>query len=96
MDIKNLKHLRVCICLLLTLPRLAAAEPPVQRGAALREFSASIEDLTQRVSKSVVQIVVTRYGFSGGENDADTSTLVRQRASGSGVIVSSFVDLVNR
>jgi len=89
MDIKSLKHLPICICLVLALPRLAAAEPSAQRTASLGEFSSSIEELTQRVSRSVVQIVVTRYGFAANENDADANTLVRQRASGSGVIVSS-------
>jgi len=87
--ISRMRHLPVCIYLLLAVPRLAAAEPPAQRTAALGEFSASIEELTRRVSKSVVQIVVTRYGFAGGENETDANTLVRQRASGSGVIVSS-------
>ena len=88
----NTSSLRIglaCLCLLTAAGRAAAAEPSTQRGAALGEFSASIQELTERVSKSVVQIVVTGYGFTTDENEKGTNTLVRQRAAGSGIIVSS-------
>src|SRR4030095_12066674 len=89
MKVRNLKAVLVCALLWTAAAREAAAQSSAQRGAALGGFSAAIQELTQRVSRSVVQIVVTGYGFTTDENEKGTNTLVRQRAAGSGVIVSS-------
>jgi serine protease Do len=53
---------------------------------ALNQFSRSIQVLAARVSPSVVQVLVTRYG-AGQENPGSTAVVTRQRNLGSGVIV---------
>jgi serine protease Do len=84
------------ICLLLLKFQLIAQPVPTPtaqaagRIGALEEFSASLEALSSRVSKSVVQIFSFGYALRD-EGDPGTSTAVvtRQRASGSGVILSA-------
>ena len=54
----------------------------------LHQLNDSIEDLVQRVSPTVVQILVTGYGASEETQRGQTDLLVgRRRAIGSGVIV---------
>lgn len=54
----------------------------------LHQLNESIEDLVQRVSPTVVQILVTGYGASEENDHGQTDLLVgRRRAIGSGVIV---------
>src|ERR1700730_11370553 len=55
----------------------------------LRQFNTSLVALTRRVSPAVVQIMVTGYGPSSGndKNNNNVALIVRQRAIGSGVIV---------
>ncbi|HEX3543642.1 MAG TPA: trypsin-like peptidase domain-containing protein [Candidatus Acidoferrum sp.] len=54
----------------------------------LRELNESIEDLVQRVSPAVVQILVTGYGAAEEAQRGQADVLVgRRRAIGSGVIV---------
>jgi serine protease Do len=56
----------------------------------LRELNESIEELVQRVSPTVVQILVTGYGAAEETQRGQTDLLVgRRRAIGSGVIVDS-------
>jgi len=56
----------------------------------LAQFSASIEALVQRVSPSVVQVLVTGYGPLGDHRDNGTDLVVgKQRTEGSGVVVGS-------
>jgi serine protease Do len=69
--------------------------PPQQstvsnRVDSLREFSSSLEALSAKVSESVVQIFSSGYALSS-DSDAGTNTAVitRQRATGSGVILSA-------
>jgi serine protease Do len=52
----------------------------------LNQFSRSVQALAARVSPSVVQILVTRYG-PGQESDGSTAVVTRQENLGSGVIV---------
>src|SRR2546427_12921935 len=55
---------------------------------ALRQLSESLQDLSARISPSVVQIFGTGFGL---ENDVDhkgASVLSKQRSTGSGVMVS--------
>jgi S1-C subfamily serine protease len=55
---------------------------------ALHQLNDSIEALVQRVSPSVVQILVTGYGSTEDVDRGQTSTLIgRRRAIGSGVVV---------
>jgi serine protease Do len=71
---------------------VAAQTPQSQQGArpsdALHQLNDAVEALVQRVSPSVVQIMVTGYGSTQENERGQTSVLVgRQRAIGSGVIV---------
>lgn len=51
------------------------------------EFNESLQELTARVSPSIVQVQVTGYRAINDKNDTDASTIGRQRSLGSGVIV---------
>jgi serine protease Do len=55
----------------------------------LHLFSQSIQTLTAAVTKSVVQIVATGYGFSSEKTSTDTALFEPQEAIGSGVILTS-------
>jgi serine protease Do len=70
--------------------REAAAAQNAQTPDPLRLFSQSVESLVQRISPSVVQIVVSGYGplSEPGRDDTDV-VLGRQRSLGSGVIIDS-------
>ena len=72
-------------------PTLAAAQPAAKPGpgGALAEFSRSLQDLSQRVSPSVVQIFVTGYSAPDEEDRSTTGEPVLERSSGSGVIVDA-------
>jgi serine protease Do len=56
---------------------------------AIESLSASLETLSQRVSRSVVKIVTTGYGLSEDSDASNASLLTRQRATGSGVILTA-------
>jgi serine protease Do len=56
---------------------------------AIENFSSSLETLAQRVNRSVVKIVNTGYGLSEDSDSRNTSLLTRQRATGSGVILTA-------
>jgi serine protease Do len=75
-------------CLLLPCSWAAAQTAP-NRIESLQNLSASLEELSGRVSKSVVQIFSSGYALRN-EGDTGTSAAVvtRQRATGSGVILS--------
>src|SRR5215469_16141913 len=67
---------------------VAQAPQRARATDALRQLDASIEALVQRVSPTVVQIIVTGYGSADQGNRSETSVVIgRQRAVGSGVIV---------
>ena len=55
---------------------------------AVESFSSSLEGLAQRVNRSVVKIVTTGYGLGEDSDSGNTSLLTRQRATGSGVILT--------
>src|SRR5664279_1219913 len=72
----------------------AAVAQTEKSSAALRNdplhvFNQSIQALTATVTKSVVQIVATGYGFSSGKDSSNTALFEPQEAIGSGVILSS-------
>ena len=63
-----------------------SSDPP----DALHQLNDSIEALVQRVSSSVVQILVTGYGSTEDNDRGETSAVIgRRRAIGSGVIVDA-------
>ncbi len=79
------------VCAALFLPTAVTAQPAAKggQGGALAEFSRSLQDLSQRVSPSVVQIFVTGYSAPDEEDRSTTGEPVLERSSGSGVIVDA-------
>ena len=59
------------------------------RADPLHLFSESIQELTAKVTKSVVQIVATGYGLKTEKQASDTALFEPQEAIGAGVILSS-------
>jgi serine protease Do len=57
------------------------------QAGALAEFSRSLQELSERVSPSVVQVFVTGYAVPDEEDQSATGEPVVERTSGSGVIV---------
>ena len=78
--------------LVLALTPAAAASARAQQAAetnALRLLNGSIAALTERVSPSVVQVLVTSYGPVQQSDRADTDLVIgRQRSMGSGVVIA--------
>jgi serine protease Do len=58
------------------------APPPV-----LQQLNSALEELTNRISPAVVQVLVTGYGPVENGNRNETALIARQHALGSGVIV---------
>ena len=66
----------------------AQVEPRSSSQNSLRQFNSSLVALTKSVSPAVVQIMVTGYGpTAGNDKNNNVALIVRQRAIGSGVIV---------
>src|SRR5262245_64732381 len=57
-------------------------------SVSLAEFSNSLEELSRRISPSVVQITATGFGFHSDSEHAGASVLSREHSTGSGVVVS--------
>jgi serine protease Do len=76
-----------CLAALLLVPHLALAQRSPATAAALGDLSRSLQDLSQNVSASVVQIFVTGYAPPGEDELGSGGYPVLQRSSGSGVIV---------
>src|SRR6516165_2745399 len=70
-------------------PAQPANQPGAWRSDPLHVFSESIQSLTAKVTKSVVQIVATGYGFTTEKQSSDTALFEPQEAIGAGVILSS-------
>ncbi len=68
------------------------ALPVSQAGAVptdpLHVFSQSVQALTAKVTKSVVQIVATGYGFGSEKQSSDTALFEPQEAIGAGVVLT--------
>jgi serine protease Do len=69
-----------------SIPAAEAAE--ALRGDPLHVFSQSIQALTERVTRSVVQIVATGYGLKTEKEATGTALFEPQEAIGAGVILS--------
>lgn len=66
-----------------------AAQPAPSRIDSLQGLSTQLEGLSSRVSRSVVQIFSSGYTLrSDGETGTSAALVTRQRATGSGVILS--------
>src|SRR5579864_4214148 len=73
---------------LLMAGNMAAQTPKGGPSDALHQLNDSVEALVQRVSPTVVQILVTGYGSSEDRNQKQTNDVIgRRQAIGSGVIV---------
>ncbi|HTQ58021.1 MAG TPA: trypsin-like peptidase domain-containing protein [Bryobacteraceae bacterium] len=59
------------------------------KAETIGDFSASLEALARRVNPSVVKIVVTGYGLTDDSDSGNAAMITRQRASGSGVILTA-------
>src|SRR5579864_3253317 len=69
-------------------PQASATQP--KRIDSLHELSTLMEGLSRRVSRSLVQIFSTGYALSEeGDTGTNAAVITRQRATGSGVILSS-------
>jgi serine protease Do len=81
--------MRIAVVCLLLPWSWAAAQTAPSRVESLQSLSTSLQELSSRVSASVVQIFSSGYALRN-EGDAGTSAAVvtRQRATGSGVILS--------
>jgi len=67
-----------------------SAQSAARKLDSLHDLSANLETLSRRVSRSVVQIFATGYALSeSSESGAAAAMITRQRATGSGVILSS-------
>jgi serine protease Do len=78
-------------CLLLAaLAHAGFAQEPARENKleAIEGLSTSLETLAQRVNRSVVKIVTSGYGLSEDSDAGNASLLTRQRATGSGVILT--------
>jgi len=81
--------MRLILCLALT-GYCAAAQQAAKKLDSLHDLSGNLEALSHRVSCSVVQIFATGYALSeSSDSGAAAAMITRQRATGSGVIVSS-------
>jgi len=69
-------------------PAQTATSAGAWRSDPLHVFSESIQALTEKVTKSVVQIVATGYGFSTEKQSTDTALFEPQEAIGAGVILT--------
>src|SRR5688572_28974874 len=76
---------------LLALPPFARPGAAQRRaeGRALAEFSRSLQELSERVSPSIVQIFVTGYAVPDEDDQSATGEPIVERSSGSGVIVDA-------
>ena len=78
------------ICLFAAIATASAQKPAVTRADGLRELSAQLEALSHSVSQAVVQIFSTGYVVNDErESGSNAAIVTRQRATGSGVVVSA-------
>jgi serine protease Do len=61
----------------------------VLKSDPLHVFSASVQELSKTVTRSVVQVLTTGFGLSSENQKTDTAYLAPERGIGSGVILSS-------
>jgi serine protease Do len=81
--------MRLILSLVLTV-QCVSAQAAARKLDSLHDLSANLETLSRRVSRSVVQIFATGYALSeSSETGAAAAMITRQRATGSGVILSS-------
>src|ERR1700678_3555793 len=81
--------MRLILRLVLTV-YCVSAQQAARKLDSLHDLSANLEALSHRVSRSVVQIFATGYALRDSNEQAIAAAMItRQRATGSGVILSS-------
>lgn len=81
--------MRLILCLILT-AQCVCAQQAARKLDSLHDLSANLEVLSRRVSRSVVQIFSTGYALSDSSDSGATAAMItKQRATGSGVILSA-------
>ncbi|MGA2136423.1 MAG: trypsin-like peptidase domain-containing protein [Bryobacteraceae bacterium] len=60
-----------------------------RKAGAIADLSSALEVLSRRVNPSVVKIVVSGYGLTEDSDSGNAALIARQRASGSGVILTA-------
>ncbi len=80
----------VCLIALVsaTLPLAAQVKPSETPNNSLKEFSKTLEDLSSRTGRSVVQIFVRSY-VTPDASDQSSELLVKENTSGSGILMSA-------
>jgi serine protease Do len=83
--------MKLPFCLFGAIAIAAAQQPtPAARVDSLHDLSTQLETLAHRVSRSVVQIFSTAYAVNDDREAGSNAAIVtRQRASGSGIVVSA-------
>ena len=84
----KIKLLALAVFLVLCTQSPINAQNRKSSALSLGDFSNLLQELTSRVSPSVVQITGSGYGMEPDPEHAGTSFLTRERSTGSGVIVS--------
>src|SRR5215813_8991682 len=78
-----------CLLISVAMSVEVRAQNPTYRPRPLADLSESLQDISAKISPSVVQIIGTGYGLESDEEHSGASILSRQRSTGSGVIVSA-------
>src|ERR1035438_10054007 len=82
--------IKLSICFFAVMTEALAQPPAAARSDALQDLSAQMEALSHNVSRAVVQIFSTGYVVNDEHQPGSSAALVtRQRATGSGVILSA-------
>src|ERR1039458_8078404 len=82
--------MKLPISLFWAIATAAAQQPAATRADTLHDLSAQLEALSHRVSRAVVQIFATGYVLNDErESGSNAAIVTRQRATGSGVVVSA-------
>ena len=76
-----------CVALIICQAPAHAQAPKIPQ--TLESLSVAFEDLSRRVSPSVVQVIVTGYGVTGEEAPSADALLGLRRTGGSGVILDT-------
>jgi serine protease Do len=83
------RHLTAAVLAILLTPAFAFAQRSAASVATLSDLSRSLQDLSQKVSASVVQIFVTGYAAPEEDDPHAAGQPTFERSSGSGVIVDA-------
>ena len=84
-----LRYLATALFAVLLAPAAAHAQRSAAQAATLGDLSRSLQDLSQKVSTSVVQIFVTGFAPPDEDDPRSSAQPMFERSSGSGVVVDA-------